>query len=64
MVSYDRRNRVPHWVLEHLTKDSVRKNEAVDRAKSSFVEDSSVHKFFRATNEDYKVRSSWTRACN
>ncbi len=56
MVSYDRRTRTPHWVFEHLTKDSVRRNEAVDRARSQFVEDKSVHRYFRATNEDYRVR--------
>ena len=56
IVSYDRRNRVPHWVFEHLTKESVARNEAVDRAKSSFSEDESIHKFFRAQNSDYKVR--------
>jgi len=55
VVSYDRRNRTPHWVFEHLTKESVAKNDAVDRAKSSFIEDDSIHPFFRSKNSDYKL---------
>ncbi|KAG8222908.1 hypothetical protein J437_LFUL003553 [Ladona fulva] len=53
ILSYDQRNRVPYWVFEHLTPESVKKNDAVDRSKSEFFEDSSVHQFFRATNKDY-----------
>lgn len=47
VLSYDKRNRVAHWVFEHLTKESVKKNDAVDRAKCDFYEDTSVHQFFR-----------------
>jgi len=54
VVSYDRRNRTPHWVFEHLTKESVTRNDSVDRSKSSFIEDSSIHPFFRSKNSDYK----------
>jgi len=54
VISYDRRNRVPNWVFEHLTKESVARNESVDRSKSSFIEDESIHQFFRSTNSDYK----------
>nr|CAD7457962.1 unnamed protein product [Timema tahoe] len=54
VLSYDRRNRVAYWVFEHLTKESVASNDAVDRAKCEFTEDSSLHPFFRSNNSDYK----------
>ena len=54
ILSYDRRNRVAHWVFEHLTLDSCRRAESVDRAKSEFIEDGSIHPFFRSNNKDYK----------
>lgn len=47
VLSYDRRNRVAHWVFEHLRKDSVKYNEEVDRAKCDFTPDESIHSFFR-----------------
>lgn len=55
VLSYDQRNRVPHWVFEHLTRSHVKHNPEVDRAKCDFHEDSSVHRFFRSTNSDYKA---------
>ncbi|XP_063234745.1 endonuclease G, mitochondrial isoform X1 [Bacillus rossius redtenbacheri] len=54
VLSYDRRTRVPHWVFEHLTKDKLKYNDAVDRSKCQFYEDESQHIFFRALNTDYK----------
>jgi len=54
VLSYDRRNRVPHWVFEHLTKESIQKEEGVERANSDFKEDASVHEYFRSKNSDYK----------
>lgn len=54
VVSYDRRNRVPHWVFEHLTKEHVKSNDAVDRSKCQFTPDDSIHPFFRSQNSDYK----------
>ncbi|ALC42588.1 EndoG [Drosophila busckii] len=54
VLSYDRRNRIPHWVFEHLTAASVAKNDAVDRAKCDFRPDESIHPFFRAQNTDYR----------
>ena len=54
VLSYDRRNRVPHWVFEHLTKSSVAYNNEVDRSKCDFYEDQSIHSYFRSTNQDYK----------
>ncbi|XP_060659155.1 endonuclease G, mitochondrial [Drosophila nasuta] len=60
VLSYDRRNRVPHWVFEHLTAESVARNDAVDRSKSDFKPDESIHPFFRAQNTDYR-RSGYDR---
>lgn len=47
VLSYDKRNRVAHWVFEHLTAESVKHNEAVDRSKCDFMVDPSIHPFFR-----------------
>ncbi|EDW02731.1 endonuclease G, mitochondrial [Drosophila grimshawi] len=60
VLSYDRRTRVPHWVFEHLTAQSVDKNSDVDRAKSNFKPDDSIHPYFRAQNTDY-LRSGYDR---
>ncbi|KAJ8942667.1 hypothetical protein NQ314_009989 [Rhamnusium bicolor] len=54
VLSYDRRNRVAHWVFEHLTAEKVKRNDTVDRSKCEFKPDESVHKFFRSENYDYK----------
>lgn len=54
ILSYDRKTRTAHWVFEHLTADHVKHNDAVDRSKSDFKPDESIHEFFRADNSDYK----------
>jgi len=54
ILSYDRRNKVPHWVFEHLTRESCHKVEGVDRVNSEFKPDESVHPFFQSKNTDYK----------
>lgn len=54
VVSYDRRNRNPNWVFEHLKPEHVTKNSDTDRKKCDFIEDSTIHKYFRATNKDFK----------
>ncbi|GAB0094883.1 Endonuclease [Sergentomyia squamirostris] len=54
VLSYDRRNRVAHWVFEHLTPETVKHNPEVDRAKCDFKRDETVHPFFRSDNSDYK----------
>uniref|UniRef100_A0AAG5DGF3 Endonuclease n=1 Tax=Anopheles atroparvus TaxID=41427 RepID=A0AAG5DGF3_ANOAO len=54
VLSYDRRTRVAHWVFEHMTPETVKHNDAVDRAKCDFKPDESVHPFFRSLNSDYK----------
>lgn len=47
VLSYDRRNRVAHWVFEHLTSAHIAKNNDVDRSKCDFMPDESIHPFFR-----------------
>lgn len=47
VLSYDRRNRVAHWVFEHLTAESIKSTEEVDRGKCDFKPDETVHEFFR-----------------
>ena len=36
MLSYDRRTRVPNWVLEHLTPEKVTAKEGVERLDITF----------------------------
>lgn len=47
VLSYDQKHRIPHWVLEHLTPESVQYNPNVDRSMCDFFEDKSFHEFFR-----------------
>lgn len=54
VLSYDRRNRVAHWVFEHLTPENAKSNPTVDRSKCDFKPDESIHPFFRSLNSDYK----------
>ncbi|XP_012286980.1 endonuclease G, mitochondrial [Orussus abietinus] len=54
VLSYDRRNRVAHWVFEHLTKERLQNNQNIDRSKCEFKPDESIHPYFRSDNTDYK----------
>uniref|UniRef100_A0A914X115 Endonuclease n=1 Tax=Plectus sambesii TaxID=2011161 RepID=A0A914X115_9BILA len=54
VLSYDRKNRTAHWVVEHLTPDRMVYDKSVDRGKCAFRPDDSVHDYFRSKNEDYK----------
>ena len=47
VLSYDKRNRVAHWVFEHITPECCKPNDQVDRALSEFTPDESIHPFFR-----------------
>lgn len=47
VLSYDRRNKVAHWVFEHLTKDNTKYNPEVERSKCDFKPDESIHPYFR-----------------
>ncbi|KAF2884173.1 hypothetical protein ILUMI_22000 [Ignelater luminosus] len=54
VLSYDRRNRVAHWVFEHLSKENIKYNDGVDRSTCQFKPDESIHPYFRSDNSDYK----------
>lgn len=60
VASYDRRLRLPHWVGEHLTAESLTAHPDVDRSNSSFHEDDDLPKLFRAHLKDYS-RSGYDR---
>ncbi|KAK8932552.1 hypothetical protein H634G_06211 [Metarhizium anisopliae BRIP 53293] len=57
--SYDRRTRNPHWVVEHITPDSLSSRDG-DRKHSVFLEDTAVPVQFRALLKDY-FRSGYDR---
>ncbi|XP_053201688.1 endonuclease G, mitochondrial-like [Panonychus citri] len=54
VLSYDRRLRSANWVFEHLTPNSLEKNNSVSRKNCDFFEDQSIHPTFRARNTDFK----------
>ncbi|KAI9908136.1 hypothetical protein PsorP6_004536 [Peronosclerospora sorghi] len=47
VVSFDYRTRNPAWVLEYVTKNSLRVEEETDRANSTFAVDKNVPEQFR-----------------
>ncbi|UYV66553.1 hypothetical protein LAZ67_4002055 [Cordylochernes scorpioides] len=53
VIGYDTALRVPRWVLEHLTPDSLSGGH-FKRKGSDFFEDKSIHPYFRSTTQDYK----------
>lgn len=57
--SYDRRTRNPHWVVEHITPESLARHGG-DRKHSVFVEDDAVPAKFRGALRDY-FRSGYDR---
>lgn len=57
--SFDRRLRNPHWVVEHITPQSLAARDG-DRKNSVFVEDAAVPDKFRAKLKDY-FRSGYDR---
>ncbi|KAE9547588.1 hypothetical protein FO519_009202 [Halicephalobus sp. NKZ332] len=60
VLSYDRRTRTAHWVIEHLTPDRMTYDSSVDRSKCEFRSDMSIHEYFRSLNSDY-FRSGYDR---
>ncbi|KAF7722713.1 nuclease [Apophysomyces ossiformis] len=54
VASYNRRDRVPNWVGEHLTKQSLIPGPDVSRKNSQFTEDTSIPALFRALLSDYR----------
>ncbi|KAH8412217.1 hypothetical protein KR009_000503 [Drosophila setifemur] len=59
VLSYDRRNRVAHWVCEHLQVENIHTNR-VSRGRSPYQPDMRVPSNFRSTLEDYR-RSGFDR---
>lgn len=57
---YDRKTRNPYWIIEHITKDSIKSTQGVDRKKSVFKEDESIPLKFRNRLRDY-FRSGYDR---
>lgn len=53
ILSYDRRFKVPLWVMEHLKPNMFLPNTSIDR-DLNFREDSSLHPYFRSKNKDYR----------
>lgn len=60
ILSYDRRLRSPAWVIEHLTPEKLRDRELTNRNRSRFFEDSAIHEYFRAKNDDF-LKSGYDR---
>ncbi|ORX94164.1 hypothetical protein K493DRAFT_315630 [Basidiobolus meristosporus CBS 931.73] len=62
VASYNRQLRNPNWVAEHITVESLKRNEreGVDRSKSTFKEDTSLPEMYRAKLADY-FRSGYDR---
>ncbi|CAO3631943.1 unnamed protein product [Mucor fragilis] len=52
-ASFNRRDRIPHWVGEHLTAESLRRGQDVSRDKSRFTGDKAVPDLFRVYTNDY-----------
>lgn len=52
-ASFNRKDRIPHWVGEHLTAAGIIKGDGVTRDSSSFVGDPAIPALFRITTKDY-----------
>ncbi|KAG0355420.1 nuclease [Podila minutissima] len=59
-ASYNRQFRHPNWVAEHLTTESLKDTEGVNRGKSTFKEDPTVPDLYKAKLSDY-LRSGYDR---
>ncbi|KAL3314577.1 Endoplasmic reticulum mannosyl-oligosaccharide 1,2-alpha-mannosidase [Cichlidogyrus casuarinus] len=60
IVGYDRRNRIPRWVLEHLVNSKMSGQRPIDRSAFTFYEDQLEEEAFRSTLSDYR-RSGYDR---
>ncbi|KAI9481681.1 MAG: nuclease [Benjaminiella poitrasii] len=52
-TAFNRKDRIPYWVGEHLTVASLTAGTDVSRDKSSFTADTSVPALFRVNTKDY-----------
>lgn len=53
MANFNRRDRLPNWVAEHLDIFSLTAGEGVDRSRSAFAADPNIPTMFRAQLKDY-----------
>ncbi|CEF63766.1 Endonuclease G, mitochondrial [Strongyloides ratti] len=60
VLSYDRKTRTAHWVLEHLTPERMQYSPTVDRNLCKFRPDTSIHPYFQSQNDDY-LKSGYDR---
>ncbi|KAI1314808.1 nuclease [Mortierella claussenii] len=60
VASYNRQLRHPNWVAEHLTAESLKPGEGVERGNSQFKEDTLVPDLYKAKLSDY-FRSGYDR---
>uniref|UniRef100_A0A0K0EPG8 Endonuclease n=1 Tax=Strongyloides stercoralis TaxID=6248 RepID=A0A0K0EPG8_STRER len=60
VLSYDRKTRTAHWVLEHLTPERMQYSPTVDRSLCKFRPDTSIHPYFQSQNDDY-LKSGYDR---
>ncbi|ALC48254.1 Tengl4 [Drosophila busckii] len=58
VLSYDRRNRIAHWVCEHLARDKLDCDDPVVHKPSEFLVDTSIPLLFRASARDF-YKSDW-----
>lgn len=56
IVGYDKRLRNPKWTLEHLNESILtdKSEKPITRAGMEFFSDTTIHPFFRTSNDDYK----------
>lgn len=52
LISYDRRLRNPIWVMEHLNSEKL--DGSAKRDNSDFLEDTTLHEYFRAKLKDFR----------
>lgn len=60
---YNRQTRNPSWVVEHITRDSIKSSKGVDRRNSVFKEDEAIPESFRNKLKDF-FRSGYDRGHN
>jgi endonuclease G len=52
-ASFNRKERIPYWVGEKLTSESIKAGTNVSRKHSKFTEDMTIPELFRVNTKDY-----------
>ncbi|KAI8891175.1 hypothetical protein K501DRAFT_235070 [Backusella circina FSU 941] len=52
-ASFNRKERIPYWVGEHLTSENIQAGVNVSRKHSKFTEDMTIPELFRVYTKDY-----------